>query len=245
MKAFLSQILYFIIYRSFRLWQKLNSRSFSPRLWSNDELKKVSSQFRGKILNVSAGKDSDKEGGYYKNYFTNADSYTVTNYTPVFQDSAEYDEIQLDLEQDIPTAMQEPYDIVFNHTVLEHIFDTQKAVENLCLLSKDIVVTVVPWMQAYHHEEEYYKDWWRISPFSLVRLFNNNGFKTICIDWNTDPLGSIYIFHIASKQASKWQGKIKLKLNSFSPGFHRHKIGTAAKGKYNKIQTLQNLIDTI
>jgi hypothetical protein len=36
--------------------------------------------FTGNVCNVSAWRDQDKQGGTYKEYFSNAKSYSVTNY---------------------------------------------------------------------------------------------------------------------------------------------------------------------
>ena len=48
------------------------------RVWSNQEIKKFSSFAKGDVANVSAWKDQDKQGKNYKDYFTNAKSYTIT-----------------------------------------------------------------------------------------------------------------------------------------------------------------------
>lgn len=50
------------------------------RLWSNECLRKYSDYLGGDICNVSGWKDQDKQGGYYKDYFPNRTSYTITNY---------------------------------------------------------------------------------------------------------------------------------------------------------------------
>ena len=51
-----------------------------PRLWSNNELGKFASLFRGDVVNVSAWKDSDKDGKNYEEYFVNAKNYWITNH---------------------------------------------------------------------------------------------------------------------------------------------------------------------
>ena len=43
------------------------------RIWSNQELRKFSHLFRGKVINVSGWKDCDKEGHIYRDYFSNYD----------------------------------------------------------------------------------------------------------------------------------------------------------------------------
>jgi len=56
-----------------------------PRIWSNSELRKFAHLFTGKVINVSAWKDLDKEGNRYKNYFINASEYWISNYKPEFR----------------------------------------------------------------------------------------------------------------------------------------------------------------
>jgi hypothetical protein len=51
-----------------------------PRVWSNQELKKFAPLFKGSIVNVSAWKDWDKENKRYKDYFSSAAEYWMTNY---------------------------------------------------------------------------------------------------------------------------------------------------------------------
>ena len=119
------------------------------RIWSNNELKKFAHFFSGSIVNVSAGEDRDKQGDIYKKYFTSANSYSITN----FFDGREpgQDEFFLNLEAEIDDInMIRKFDVVFNHTVLEHIYNITTAFKNLCALSKDVVIIVVPFMQQMH-----------------------------------------------------------------------------------------------
>lgn len=226
MKKFLTKVLLVIINILIRLYKKINKQSFNARLWSNSELKKISFLFSGDIVNVSAGNDGDKEHDFYQNYFKNKTSYTITNYKKIHTNN-NYKEIILDLENEIPIELQKRFNVVFNHTVLEHIYDTDKAIKNLCDLSEDIIITVVPFLQTYHHEEEFYFDWWRFSPLALINKFKKYNFKTIYINWNKDPIGNIYIFHIATYKPNKWSEIIKLNtknINQFAPGFQRQKL---------------------
>jgi hypothetical protein len=207
----------------FIVWKR-NNRYSNVRLWSNDELKKISSLFQGDVINISAGKDRDKENGQYKTYFNNARSYTISNYIKIFDDSKEYNEIALDLNVPLPDGANEiaKFDVVFSHTVLEHIYQIKTAVNNLCKMSKDIVVTVIPFIQAYHQESPIYHDYWRISPYALIKLFNENSFKTVYINWNNDPVGSVYIIHVASKHPENWEKIRKLyRYNNYGPGYQR------------------------
>ena len=52
-----------------------------PRIWSNNVLLSVTEDLGGDIVNVSAYLDEDKQGKRYQEYFPNATSYTITNFT--------------------------------------------------------------------------------------------------------------------------------------------------------------------
>ncbi len=179
----------------------------APRVWSNIELKKVSHLFSGKVINVSGWKDEDKENKKYKEYFINVENYFLSNYKSDargFQGNQK-NEIFLDLEKDLDNSLYSKFDVVFNHTVLEHIFDVNKAFENLCKLSNDIVIVIVPFLQEQHAE---YGDYWRFTPLALKKLFERNKMDLVYINYNDNEDESIYVFAIGSKQSSKWS-KIK------------------------------------
>lgn len=199
-----------------------------PRLWSNRELRKIAHLFQGWVVNVSAWKDLDKsvssyrdyilgdyDGGIpYRSYFINADKYTITNYpedkkrgsldlrrTDWIYDS----EIALDLEENLPDELVGKFDVVFCHTTLEHVFNLFKACENLCLMSKDIVIIVVPFIQIVHDYGGDYRDYWRFTPFGLDRLFEENGFTVLYRSSSNLFQSSIYYFYVASREPEKWE----------------------------------------
>ncbi|GGD02380.1 class I SAM-dependent methyltransferase [Hyunsoonleella pacifica] len=174
-----------------------------PRVWSNRELKKIAHLFEGNVVNVSGWKDIDKEGGFYKDYFTSASSYTITNYKREAKGFQGLDnEIFLDLEADLTKELIGKFDTVFNHTVLEHIFEVRKAIKNLCLLTKDIVIVVVPFLQVMHGD---YGDYWRFTPVTMEKLFEVNGMKMITCTFNSHRNASVYLFCVASKKPEKWK----------------------------------------
>ena len=80
------------------------------------------------------------------------------------------------------------------------------ALRNLCALSRDVVIVVVPFLQELHWEETSYGDYWRPSPFALQRLFAENGFELVHLAYNENPTTALYLFCIASRQAAKWAG---------------------------------------
>lgn len=174
-----------------------------PRVWSNRELAKYAHLFRGKVANVSGWKDIDKQGRHYRDYFTGATSYTITNYKAEARGFQGLEgEVFLDLEQDLPAALEGAFDVVFNHTTLEHVYEVRKAFANLCAMSADVVVIVLPFLQQYHSE---YGDYWRFSPLATRRLFEENGFTLVYQSFNSDEQSSVYTFSIATRHPERWK----------------------------------------
>lgn len=180
-----------------------------PRVWSNKELRKVAHLFSGDIANVSGGDDVDKEGLHYREYFTSARSYMVTNYGGAsfrgFQNRP--GEIMLDLTQPLPEDLRGKFDVVLNHTTLEHIFDVFMAFHNICEMTRDIAIVVVPFSQV-QHETGAFRDFWRFTPTCLRELFFREGLKVVYESCNEYPNESLYLFMVASRSPSNWQGKI-------------------------------------
>jgi hypothetical protein len=192
-----------------------------PRLRTNEILRKFAHLFDGSVVNVSASNDSDKNcslfeyycgdydsGSRYKSYFSRASSYYITNYpndeTPLQIRDNEI--IYLDLESDLDDELKHRFDVVFNHTVLEHVFDVFSAFRNLCLMSRDIVIVVVPQCQQIHDFERGYTDYWRFTPFSVDKLFTTNGFAVLYRETTYGFSESQYLFYIASRNPEKWAG---------------------------------------
>ena len=174
-----------------------------PRIWSNQELKKFAKLFSGDVVNVSAWLDRDKQGSCYKEYFTSASNYWITNHAEKSKGLQEgmNNQIALDLEEDLPDELYGRFEVVFNHTVLEHVFDCNQAFANLCHMSSDIVIVVVPFIQ---HQHAAYGDYWRFTPECIERLFKINGLELLYINFNDGSNQSIYILAIGSKQPGKW-----------------------------------------
>lgn len=178
----------------------------APRIWSNNELLKFSGLFHGDIVNVSGWNDCDKQGGYYKSYFSRARSYSVTNFLPDQKGlTGREGEIFLDLEADLPEALNGSFDVVFNHTTLEHIFDVGKAMKNLCRMSRDIVIIVVPYIQQMHGVG--YGDYWRFTPQTLKKMFEKEGYLLRYCSANGSDKASIYLFAIATRD-DRWNAMI-------------------------------------
>jgi hypothetical protein len=175
-----------------------------PRNWSNAEIKKVASLYDGDVINVSGWKDEDKTGGHYKNYFTNASSYTIANYSGAkgFQDSA--GEIFLDLTEDVPEELIRKFQVAINHTTLEHIYEIRRAFSNICLLSSDTVILVTPFLQGVHYLEGSFGDYWRLTPGCINEMFRENGFEVIYQSSNDNEWYNIYVFTVATRNPEKY-----------------------------------------
>lgn len=192
-----------------------------PRVWSNKEILRYGKLFKGDVLNLSGWKDSDKDGGIYRNYFPHARSYTISNFGSEIGASGG-EEKELDLSKPYGGQIG-TYDLVFNHTVIEHVHPTDLVIQNLCKLSNDCIMTIVPFVQQMHGVSEGFTDYYRYSPVALETLFREQGFETIYVSWNADhPLMNVYLFHLASKYPEKYRNcmpKVEsIKLNESGPG---------------------------
>jgi hypothetical protein len=179
--------------------------SLDPRSWSNSELEKFAPLFSGSVVNVSGWADSDKRTGRcYRDYFSNADSYFISNYTEGYRGfkGDRKNEFSLDLTAPLPEQFKRSFDVVFNHTTLEHVFDFQMACRCLCDLSRDIVILVVPFMQ-HEHSSETFGDFWRFTPMAIHELMQANGFEPVYLSNNFAP--DVYVFCIASRSPGRWR----------------------------------------
>lgn len=179
------------------------------RLWSNEELRKISGAFKGRIANVSAGDNVDKEGSTYDAYFRNATEFWITNHRPgAFRGfQGRPNELLLDLSTPVGPELVGNFDVVFNHTTLEHIFEVETAFGNLCKISRDIVIVIVPFVQV-QHENAGYLDFWRFTPTCLRRLFSMNDLEVIYESASPDHDAAIYLFFVGSRHPERWRDKM-------------------------------------
>ena len=210
----------------------LDKSYIRPRNFSNMMLHQYTSYFTGRIINVSSWKDEDGEGSHYRSYFNNVAKYTISNIgghrKGLGSVQKGYEEIELDLLQKIPAHLKGSFDVVFNHTTLEHIYDFQQAFRHLCELSKDVVIIVVPVMQQVHNSEDF-GDYWRPTTMTVAKVFKENGFEPLVIKCNDQPFAPIYCFAIASKNPDKYKDKFKKDIN-FEMG--QHNYGSSLEPEY-------------
>lgn len=186
---------------------RLGSEYHKPRFWSNLVLRDIGSCFEGRILNCSGWADEDKFGGHYREYFPRATEYAISNHRGGPQTgmySKLPDSIPLDLEKDLPTELVGRFDVVLSHTVLEHVFDVRKAVENLCIIATDCVICVVPFLQVVHVAPGDYDDYWRFTPYALDRLFGAHGFFPAFRTGTDIPGGSIYYLGVLAREPNRY-----------------------------------------
>lgn len=87
-------------------------------------------------------------------------------------------EIFLNLSAPLESSLEHQLDVVLNHTTLEHIFDVRAASSNLCALSRDVVIVIVPFAQA-EHDSPSWGAYWRFKPRCLRELFRENGLEVV------------------------------------------------------------------
>jgi hypothetical protein len=175
-----------------------------PREWSNRELARIGGQFDGAVINVSGWRDEDQRGGHYRDYFSRASAYAVSNFkgTRGMEDE-DGTGVFVDLEGELPEALRGKYQVAFNHTTLEHVFEIRKAIENICALSTDAVILVTPFLQSVHFEEGAFGDYWRPTPMCLNRILADNGLTTIYQSSNDNPWHYVYVFTVAVRDPQR------------------------------------------
>lgn len=175
------------------------------RIWSNEQLARIAPVFTGHVVNVSAWDDRDKQDRHYKDYFVNAGSYSYTNYKGYRGFQGTENEYLMDLTEDMPAELVHKFDVAYNHTTLEHIFDVRKAFANICKLSRDAVIIVVPFAQVQHEAEDY-EDYWRFTPSCLRRLFEENGLGVIFESISPYRDSAVYLLFVGSRNPGYWAG---------------------------------------
>ncbi|MCC5847958.1 MAG: hypothetical protein JJU29_07665 [Verrucomicrobia bacterium] len=177
----------------------------NPRRWSNAELRKLAPFFGGDVVNVSGFMDEDKEGGHYRDYFTAAESYTITNYAGSGEvgDGSE-GSIYLDLEGTPSADFQRRFDTAFCHTVLEHVEKIGPAFENLSHLTRDALIIVVPFLQDEHYRPGIFGDYWRYTPLGLKALYEAHGFQMVYLNANDTPWYPVYLTAVGVRDPGKY-----------------------------------------
>lgn len=117
------------------------------------------------------------------------------------------------------------------------------ALDTLAALSRDVIITVVPFLQGFHGRVGSYGDYWRYSPLALEKSFRARGFETLYWSWNQDhPIMSVYLIHIASKYPERHLDRMpasrELKVNHSGPGVTLTHFLWGEPGKRNWARSL-------
>ena len=177
------------------------------RIWSNQELRKIGPLCKGSVVNVSGWQDEDKEGGRYQDYFPRAEAYAITNYGGYRGEAGDSQQISLDLSQPLPDELHGQFDVVFNHTTLEHIYEVRLGFASLCELSRDLVIVVAPFSQVSHGVEDF-GDYWRFTLQGLARMFAENGLEVVYQAQSPHRNSAIYLFMVGSRHPQAWQERM-------------------------------------
>lgn len=126
------------------------------RAQSNEVLKRWCPEITGHVLSIGSSTDSDGNGKKYREYFTNAKSYTTSEVGP-------HPDCDLVLDvRHMPEIPSRHYHAVFCSGVLEHVDDCHSAVaECWRVLEVDGWFLVgVPFNQPIHRAPQ---DFWRFT----------------------------------------------------------------------------------
>jgi hypothetical protein len=181
----------------------MKSRASGVRRWSNRVLRQVAVHCGGRVLNCSGWRDEDKEGGHYRDYFPAATEYRVSNHGGHQGQSETENEIPLDLEAPLPPDLEGRFEAVLSHNVLEHVFDLNRAMDNLCLLTTDLLIVIVPFAGAYHTGQNF-DDYWRISISALDKMMAARGLSMVFADYSAVPNQIICVLVVGSRRPERW-----------------------------------------
>ena len=132
-------------------------------------LKSIASNYKNlDILEIGSGDININQSA--KHLFSNANSFIQTDI------NNSYGHQFLDITSEI--QIEEKFDLILCTNVLEHIFDTKSAIQNLNLLRKEKAHLLVstPFIYPLHDEPT---DYWRFTEHALKELFSDFTILTI------------------------------------------------------------------
>ena len=110
------------------------------RTESNKWIRKHAHGITGKVLSLGSGSDLDNEGGRYRDYFFNADSYSTSDISPTAP-------VQHTLDvRDMSKVVRGYYDCIFAAGLLEHVDDMFGAMReiNQVMRPGGVILTGMP-----------------------------------------------------------------------------------------------------
>jgi SAM-dependent methyltransferase len=136
------------------------ARPTKSRRDANQWLKEHCRDITGKVLSIGSAEDSDGEGQRYRDYFSNADSYT-TSEVEKHPDA----DLLLDV-RNMPEIKDATYDAIFCSGVLEHVDEISNAMKEITRILKPggILILGLPFRQSPHMEPF---DFWRFTEYGV------------------------------------------------------------------------------
>jgi SAM-dependent methyltransferase len=134
---------------------------------SNRWLRRNCADVKGHVLSIGSEYDKDGEGGFYRDYFPAASSYTTSEVSSHFGTDLVVDVRAM---PDIGTGS---YDAVYCSGVLEHVDDFHSAIREITRILKadGLLLLGLPFRQAIHMRPH---DYWRFTEFGIRRLLEGN-----------------------------------------------------------------------
>jgi SAM-dependent methyltransferase len=131
---------------------------------------KHSNHYSGVLYDLGAGES------FYKSFFLQyADKYIAVEWDSSYHNTKA--DVNADLNKTLPIASSVA-DTIVSISVLEHLVDPQKMLNEACRILKPggSIVLQVPW-QWHIHEAPY--DYYRYTPYGLKHIFSTAGFSDI------------------------------------------------------------------
>ena len=150
------------------------------RIEANRIFRKWAEPITGRVLSIGSGKDQDKEGRTYREYFKNAS---------VYHTSEPFASPHCDLVVDV-MKMREienyAYDCVFCSGVLEHVQDPFSAADECyrVLSVGGVLLLGVPFAQPLHRMPE---DYWRFTESAVKYLLRRFAWNVVSIGPAANP----------------------------------------------------------
>ena len=142
---------------------------------SNALLRTWGQDVTGHVLSIGSGTDQDKQGGHYRDYFPQSQSYTTSE--PV---ESPHCDLVVDVRR-MPQFTDGTFGAIFCSGVLEHVDDVWAAVDECWRILKQdgLFLVGVPFNQPPHRAPQ---DFWRFTKDGvrfLLRAFNIDDFRAI------------------------------------------------------------------
>jgi len=171
-------------------------RVTKERKESNNWLRTHCADIHGSVLSIGSEYDKDGEGGFYRDYFPAASSYTTSEVTHDFGT-----DLVIDVRA-MPEIESESYDCIFCSGVLEHVDDFLSGLKEMTRILKPdgYLLLGLPFRQSIHMRPY---DFWRSTEYGIRYLLKDQ--------YTLHKLESVYTIRSSDFPASYWAKAQKLK----------------------------------